>query len=173
MNMQLVSGNKLQEVQNRLKALQTTVRDIQHKISCTQAAHANRFNSAMKNRVSPAEFLALFPNPPVSGANLTAYNAVKNGTDQLSPATGDPLIAADFLKLDQYYAELAKPSRSLTKEEFDTLYPAPSIATENAAIATAQAEVERLHSFLRSGPFPDYPKNYDVDFLLTTAVSYP
>lgn len=171
MNMQTVGGDKLLEVKNRLKALQVIVRDTQHKISCTQAAQADRFNAAMKNRMSPAEYAALFPNPPVAGANFTAYTAVKNGTDTLSPAIDDPLVAEDFLKLDQHYAELSKPSRSLTKEEFDTLYPAPNFATENAAIATDQTEANKLHSFLKSGPYPQYPAEYDVDLLAGTAVS--
>jgi len=169
MNMQTVGGDKLLEVKNRVKALQAIVRDTQHKISCTQAAHANRFNAAMKSRMSPAEFLTLFPNPPVSGANLTAYTAVKNGTDTLSPAIDDPLVAEDFLKLDQYYAELAKPSRSLTDAEFLQLYPEPSFTTENAAIATAQIEANKLDAFLKS----ETANQLDVDLLAGTAVSYP
>ncbi|WKJ91346.1 hypothetical protein QZJ86_04245 [Methylomonas montana] len=173
MNIKTVDGNKLIEVKNRLKALQVIVRDTQHKISCEQAAHADRLNSAMKNRMSPAEFLALFPNPPVSGANLTAYTAVKNGTDTLSPAIDDPLVAEDFLKLDQHYAERAKPSRSLTESEFLQLYPAPTFTAENAAIAAAQVECDKLAAFLRSGPANQYPAPFDVDFLSTTAVSYP
>ncbi|MDX8128002.1 hypothetical protein QLH52_11970 [Methylomonas sp. OY6] len=172
MNMQIVTGEKLGEVKARIQALQEIVRFNQDdKIGYERMQLANRFNAAMKNRMTPAEFVELFPNPPVSGTNLTLYNAVKTGADQLSPANESPEIAADFLELDNYFRNAAKPDRSLTEAEFSTLYPEPNFDIETAAIATAQTEADKLRSFLKSGPYPDYPRMYDIDFLTGTAVS--
>lgn len=63
----------------------------------------------------------------------------------------------------------------MTNEEFLQLYPAPADAdflAQQTVIDDARTEINQLHSFLKSGSWPQ-PGLHDVDMLSGTAISYP
>ncbi|MBD9356805.1 hypothetical protein [Methylomonas albis] len=195
MNLQTISGDKIIEVQNRIKALQEIVRFNQNdKIGYARMQRSNHFDSAMVDRMKPAEFLLLFPNAPVDSdfaaenAEITAKQTQLTAAIAAQPAN-DPgnnyhnytvlplqskieeLQRKKQFVIDTYNRQKVKPDRPLTEAEFLQLYPEPTFTAENAAIATANTECNKLDAFLKSGPYPQYPATYDVDLLAGTAVS--
>ncbi|WP_446810561.1 hypothetical protein ACH50O_02945 [Methylomonas sp. 2BW1-5-20] len=198
MNMQTVDGNKLIEVKNRIKALQEIIRYNQNdKIGYSLSQHSARMHGALRDIMKPAEFLLLFPNAPADAdADFVPENteiAAKQTTLAAAIAAqpaNDPgnnyrnytvipiqnriaeLQRQKQFSIDTYNRQKLKPDRPLTETEFLQLYPTPTFTAENAAIAAAQTECNKLDAFLKSGPYPQYPAAYDVDLLAGTA-SYP
>lgn len=194
MNLQHVNADVLLAAKNRIKELQeffaTKERDIQNVLD----TYDKKKELAGHRSMTRDEFNLLYPNPPFieEDAQITDKRA-KHGAlqaefaahpDKRSSLSGSlkslqlelrELEASKTVKLNGYYATQANPHRSLTDEEFLVLYPAPKdadFAAEKSAISAAQTEADSIHSFLKSGPYPN-PGNYDVDLLSGTAITYP
>ncbi|WGS85015.1 hypothetical protein [Methylomonas sp. UP202] len=183
--MQQVSGATLLAAKTRMTALGQTFRAASLAIEQRNAEHDRHRQAALRENMRPAEFLALFPNPPgsVEFAPEDAEIAAKQA--QIASFTGtntwvrdrlqrdiDMLNVQKGLKTSAYNRQLAKPERPLTAAEFATLYPAPTHTTDQTTITSGQTEANKLNSFIYSGPYPS-PGLYDVDLLAGTSVSYP
>lgn len=193
MNMQLVSGNKLIEAKNRIKVLQDLISNTQSSIQNQRDAHDRRRWAATREPMKAAEFLSLFPNAPVDSdfvaenaeiatkqTDLSTAIAALRPNDQSGELYGkvsaikvriEELQRKKQSAIDTYARLKIKPDRPLTEVEFLQMYQAPTFATENTAITAAQTECNKLDAFLKSGPYPQYPAQYDIDQLSGTAVS--
>lgn len=182
MNMQQVSGTTLAAAKNRIAVLQQTVKSAQLSIQARHDEYDRRQKAALREPMRPAEFASLYPNPPTFAAE-NAEIAAKQA--QIAALTGtnlapkgrlqrdiDMLNAQKSMKTASHARNLIKPEGPMTAAEFSTLYPYPSQATDQSTISAAQTEVNKLDSFLKSGPYPN-PGPYDVDFLAGTQVGYP
>ncbi|OAI25076.1 MULTISPECIES: hypothetical protein [Methylomonas] len=188
MNLQQVSGATLLAAKTRMTALGQTFRAASLAIEQRNAEHDRHRQAALRENMRPAEFLALFPNPPGSvefaaedaeiatkqaqiaslnaggGTNTAVSARLQNDIDMLNVQKG--------LKTQAYTRQLTKPERSLTDAEFATLYPAPTHTADQATISAGQTEANKLDAFLKSGPYPN-SGTFDVDLLAETAVAYP
>lgn len=184
MNFQQVGGDKLLQVANRIKALQKTVSSNQINIGQKLGDFAAWKKNSLIRLMSPNEFAQLFPNPPATTLSVSDYQQIIQyrqisvggpwgGPGKLQSIISVYAYEAEIRTLDDYFANLQKPQRQLTQAEFDTLYQPPSTSTETAAISAAQAEANALTNFLKSGPYPQYPAQYDVDLLTGTAITFP
>jgi len=182
MNMQPVTGPKVTEVKTRITALQATVRQNQLDIQTKTDQHEKRrVNTTQKSRMTPAEFLLIYPSAPSTAAEdaeIASLTAQISGKPLNSLETGparkrlDEVQIAKKIKIDDYNRNKLAPEGPLTAAQFDSLYSAPTTTAETAAISAAQTEANKLDSFLKSGPAPN-AGSYDVDFLVGTAITYP
>jgi len=190
--MQQVSGNKLLLVKARTVDLQSIIKNNELSMQDARDTYANKRKASVSNRMTPAEFLALFPSPPTDGSFVTENAAIAATEIERTALSGLPVTNERYTKisaltqgivdlkniklysLDKYALNVTKPERTLTEAEFLQLYPLPEpgFTAQLAAIATARVEVNKLSDFLKTGPFP-WPGSYDVDLLAGTAISYP
>lgn len=182
MNMQQVSGSILMAAKNRIEVLQQTVKSAQLSIQLSHDEYDRREQAALREPMRPAEFASLFPTPPTFAAENAEIEAKQT---QIATLTGtnldqklllqqdiDMLNAQKSMKTASYTRNLIKPEGSMTAAQFSALYPYPTHTTDQSTISTAQTEVNKLDSFLKSGPYPT-PSSYDVDLLTDTQVNYP
>lgn len=188
MNMQQVTGGTLLAAKNRILTLQQAAKASSLAIEERNAQYDRRKQAALRDPMKPAEFQMLFPNPPgtvefapedaqiaAKQAQIAALNAGTGTNHRLQDGLQtdiDMLGVQKSIKTAAYQRNLAKPERPLTETEYATLYPAPDHSADQATIAAAQTEANKLKAFLSSGPNPN-PGAYDVDLLAGTSVSYP
>ncbi|MBF6649523.1 hypothetical protein [Methylobacter sp. BlB1] len=194
MNMQFVHDDILKQAAVRMDELQGIVSENYLAIQNVLDSYSERRERAKRRSMTKVEFNVLYPNPPFieedtqivdkkakHEALLAEFNtdpgkraSIAGGLSSLAQERHE-LEMAKAVKLNGYYATRDNPHRSLTDEEFVTLYPASTdadFANETAAIADARVEANKLHSFFKSGPYPQ-PGLYDVDLLNGTAITYP
>lgn len=198
MNLQTVNGDILLTAQNRLTELQAIVSEKQADIQNIMNTYSEMLERSKRRPMTRAEFDELFPTAPVDAdfveenAQIAAKNAERDVliselmADTSKRVRINPQIqrleqevfaleASKTVVIDGYHAAQANPHRSLTDEEFMSIYPAPTdadFAAEKSVISVAQVEANKIHSFFKSGPYPQ-PGLYDIDLLSGTAITYP
>lgn len=193
MNMQTTAWETVVAAQNRADELQNVILRTTDTIQSVYVGHAERQMVAKSRRMTPAEFLILYPDAPVDGdfaeenaelATLQAeYDAITwpqpdpcytiSGRRSFLEQRIEALKKRKSTLTARYHTNKLKPDRCLTDAEYTALYPKPTDADfidELAAIEAARVEINLLDQFLKSGPAPNTGL-YDVDFLTGTAIS--
>lgn len=196
MNMQPITFVKIREVQNRYDLLNDLVRTASLNMSDKRLIYTQKKQVATQNKMTVAEYLALYPSLDTSAIDakiaaattaynqeVSRYNALKTDAERIAnwKFMNGKKVELDFLTAHKsrmvadYNAAKANPRHALAGDQYDALHPfvdAVECASELTAISVAGAEQRKLLAFLASGPNPK-AGNYDVDLLTGTAVSYP
>jgi len=190
MNMQPANGNHFLAVKNRMEELQALIKSTEARAQYKRKEYNHKKAIAKRRKITLAEYDALFQTAPVDADFVGINSEIASLQAEIDGTTGPTslwVLYATLAKQERvksleqsklqtiadYHNGRANLSRQLTESEFDSLYPAPTdFATENTLISDSSIEVNLLHSFLKSGPYPS-PGQYDIDLLTGTAISYP